>query len=140
MWVRLCHLALVEGEHDASPANLQRNKTMITIDLTSADKALAYLRSLPINEAFSLPGYNEINTEGDAVRAITGNSANDFAKGCNRWEWTAGELVEALAVGATVAVSMEGQEAEVVRLEEGGVYVRFEDGEEGSYSFDEVEF
>lgn len=67
---------------------------MKTIDLTSPAAALAYLRSLPSDQAISLPGANETNTnEGDAVRAITGQSANEWAARYNRWEWTAGELV-----------------------------------------------
>lgn len=69
----------------------------MTIDLTSAQSALAYLRSLPADQSISLPGKGECNTiEGDAVRAITEQSANEWASNHGRWEWTAGELVAAL--------------------------------------------
>ncbi len=68
------------------------------INLTSPAAALAFLRSLPSDQAISLPGRGENETiEGDAVRAITGNSANGWASTQRRWDWTAAELVEEMA-------------------------------------------
>jgi hypothetical protein len=70
---------------------------MNTIDLTSAESALNYLRSLPADQAISLPGFGEVNTtEGDAVRAITEESANGWANAHRKWEWTAADLVATL--------------------------------------------
>jgi hypothetical protein len=71
------------------------------IDLTTADSALNYLRSLPADQSISLPGHyteitTEITTEGDAVRAITEESAHIWANNHRRWEWTAAELVATL--------------------------------------------
>jgi hypothetical protein len=73
------------------------NTTMITIDLTSAESALNYLRSLPADQSISLPGFGEASTtEGDAVRAITEESANGWANAHRQWEWTAVDLVATL--------------------------------------------
>jgi len=69
---------------------------MTTIDLTSAYSAICYLCGLPADQNISLPGAYESTTEGDAVRAITGDSANLWASNRNKWQWTAGELVAAL--------------------------------------------
>jgi hypothetical protein len=69
---------------------------MTTIDLTTAHSAISHLRSLPADQAISLPGAHESTTEGDAVRVITGDSANLWAADRNKWEWIAGELVAAL--------------------------------------------
>jgi hypothetical protein len=70
---------------------------MKTIDLTSAESALNYLRSLPADQMISLPGhYTESNTEGDAVRAITEESAHTWAGNRRQWEWTAADLVATL--------------------------------------------
>lgn len=71
---------------------------MSTIDLTSPAAALAYLRSLPAAEVIALTGQGEESTvAADAVRAIAGISANDWAAREGRWEWTAAELAEAMA-------------------------------------------
>jgi hypothetical protein len=70
---------------------------MKNIDLTSAESAFNYLRGLPANHAISLPGFGEVNTtEGDAVRAITEESANSWANAHRQWEWTAADLVATL--------------------------------------------
>lgn len=70
---------------------------MNTIDLTTPSAALNYLRSLPSDQAISLPGhYTESTTEGDAFRALTGEAPHAWAGNQRRWEWTAGELVVAL--------------------------------------------
>jgi hypothetical protein len=70
---------------------------MNTIDLTSPEAALNYLRSLPAKTELSLPGHLESNTEGDAVRAVTGcDNANNWANSHRRWDWTAEELVAQL--------------------------------------------
>jgi hypothetical protein len=74
---------------------------MITIDLTTPAAALVYLRSLPADQAISLPGHytestTESTTEGDAVRAITEESTHSWAGNRRQWEWTASELVLAL--------------------------------------------
>ena len=66
-------------------------------NLTSAQSALNYLRSLPADQAISLPGhYTESTTEGDAVRTITEESAHTWASNRRQWEWTAADLVTAL--------------------------------------------
>jgi len=70
---------------------------MKTIDLTTPAAALNYLRSLPADQAISLPGhYTESTTEGDAVRSITDESAHTWASNRRQWDWTAAELVDAL--------------------------------------------
>lgn len=80
---------------------------MKTIDLTSAESALNHLRSLPADQAISLPGdYTESTTEGDAVRAITDESAHTWAANRRQWEWTAAELV------ATLEAEIAGREAD----------------------------
>jgi len=67
------------------------------IDLTTAESALNYLRSLPADQAISLPvHYTESTTEGDAVYAITEESAHTWAGNRRQWEWTAADLVAAL--------------------------------------------
>jgi hypothetical protein len=67
------------------------------IDFTTAESALNYLRSLPADQVISLPGhYTESTTEGDAVRAITDESAHIWANNHRRWEWTAADLVATL--------------------------------------------
>jgi hypothetical protein len=70
---------------------------MTTIDLTSPESALNYLRNLPADQMLSLPGhYSESNTEGDAVRAITEESAHTWASNRRQWDWTAADLVATL--------------------------------------------
>lgn len=70
---------------------------MKNIDLTTAESALAYLKTIPADQEIILPGAGERNTtEGDAVAVITGESSNAWASSRNRWEWTAGELIAAL--------------------------------------------
>lgn len=70
---------------------------MNTIDLSTAESALNYLRSLPADQAISLPGhYTESTTEGDAVSTITEESAHTWAGNRRQWEWTAADLVMAL--------------------------------------------
>lgn len=72
-----------------------------TIDLTTPEAALAWLRSLPAALDIELPGHGE-SARGDndvaasAVRAITSQDANSWASDRNRWIWTAGELLAAL--------------------------------------------
>lgn len=71
--------------------------TNMKLDLTTAESALAYLRSLPADQAISLPGhYTESTTEGDAVRAIVGESAHTWAGNRRQWEWSAADLVATL--------------------------------------------
>ena len=65
----------------------------MTIDLTSAESALAYLKSLAPETEISLPGPHESTIEGDAVQAITGLPANQWANSHRRWDWTARELI-----------------------------------------------
>lgn len=67
------------------------------IDPTSPTAALDYLRLLPPNQMLYLPGhYTESSTAGDAVRAITGESAHTWARSRHQWWWSAGELLAAL--------------------------------------------
>lgn len=73
---------------------------MKNIDLTTPAAAFAYLRSLDPSTEIELPGaYDPKPTSpaAEAVRAITDESPNAWATSMNRWEWTAGELIKALA-------------------------------------------
>lgn len=86
---------------------LKQIKLMNAIDLTTASAAINYLRSLPADQSISLPGhYTESTTEGDAVRAITDESAHTWASNRRQWDWTAAELV------ATLEAEIAGREAE----------------------------
>jgi hypothetical protein len=70
------------------------------IDLTTKPAALTYLRSLDPSMEIELPGANEPmpnSPAAAAVAVITDESPNAWATSQNRWEWTAGELVAALA-------------------------------------------
>ena len=72
---------------------------MNKIDLTSKSAAFAYLESLDPSTEIELPGANESkpnSAAADAVAVITEESANSWACNGNRWEWTAGDLLEAL--------------------------------------------
>lgn len=113
------------------------------IDLTTKAAALAYLRGLDLSTEIELPGAYESkpnSAAADAVAVITEESPNSWAARMNRWEWTAGELVSSLLVGRIITVAEEGMEAEIVRLHpDGDFYVRFKDGDEGSYSIHEIE-
>lgn len=113
------------------------------IDLTTKNAALNYLRSLDAATEIELPGAYESkpnSAAADAVAVITDESPNAWATSMNRWEWTAGELAEAVVLGRSVTVTEEGMEAEIVKIHpDGDLYVRFEDGEEGSYSLNEIE-
>lgn len=75
----------------------QPHTTMTTIDLTTPIAAINFLRTLPRDETISLPGKGEANTtEGDAVSAITGLSANEWCNQRKQWTWEPFELVAAL--------------------------------------------
>lgn len=70
----------------------------MTINLSSPESAIAYLRSLPVELQISLPGAGESTTEGDAVHAITGENANEWAWNNGRkWDWKAGDLADYLS-------------------------------------------
>lgn len=70
---------------------------MIKIDLTSPESAFDYLRSLPADQAITLPGFGDASTiVGDAVRAITEEPANGWANAHRKWEWPAADLVATL--------------------------------------------
>ena len=74
--------------------------TKMKIDLTTKTAALNYLRSLAPSTEVELPGAYEPkpnSAAADAVAVITDESPNAWATSMNRWEWTAGELVKALA-------------------------------------------
>lgn len=68
---------------------------MKTIDLTTPTKALNYLKSLPADTAIEIIDGREAvtNPETDAVSAVTGETAYNWALVHRRWHWTAGELV-----------------------------------------------
>ena len=73
---------------------------MKNIDLTTKTAAIEYLRSLDPSTEIELPGAYESKPNSpaaDAVAVITDESPNAWATSMNRWEWTAGELVKALA-------------------------------------------
>jgi len=72
---------------------------MKTIKLNSDFAALDYLRRLPASTKIEIPGAYHSNPFTPAVEAIcviVGESANAWASSKNRWDWTAGELLEAL--------------------------------------------
>ena len=72
---------------------------MKTIKLNSDFAALDYLRRLPASTKIEIPGAYNSNPFTPAVEAIyviVGESANAWASSKNRWDWTAGELLEAL--------------------------------------------
>jgi hypothetical protein len=91
--MRAAGLSLSKSEATNQPDKMN---TQNRIDLTSPAKAIAYLESLPADQAISLPGSGETTTDGDAVRAICGMSANEWANLRGQWEWTAGNLTAAL--------------------------------------------
>lgn len=67
------------------------------IDLTTPESALAYLGSLPPSTVISLPSGGEMTTAAaDAVSAISGIHASEWARGWGKWEWTSAELEAAL--------------------------------------------
>jgi len=68
------------------------------IDLTSADSAFTYLRSLDPSTEIELPGAYEAkhSAAADAVAVITGEPPNAWATSLGRWEWTVGEIIAAL--------------------------------------------
>lgn len=76
----------------------QLHMTMTTIDLTSPEAALDYLRSLNPADEVELPdtGKNESNLWGDVVRAVTESNPKDFVIQYNQWTWTVGELLATL--------------------------------------------
>lgn len=71
---------------------------MKPIDLTSPEKALAYLRSLAANTEIEIIDARSAlpNAETDAVAAIVGESAISWAHNRGRYVWTARALVQAL--------------------------------------------
>jgi hypothetical protein len=72
---------------------------MKTINLNSEFAALDYLRRLPASAKIEIPGAYHSDSFTPAVEAIyviVGESANAWASSKNRWDWTAGELLEAL--------------------------------------------
>jgi hypothetical protein len=72
---------------------------MKTINLNSEFAALDYLRRLPASAKIEIPGAYHSDPFTPAVEAIyviVGESANAWASSKNRWDWTAGELLEAL--------------------------------------------
>lgn len=88
-------LAFLGLPPDTDPNTTTTMNTII--DLTTAQSAFNYLRSLPADQAINLPGhYTENTTEGDAVRAITDQSAHEWAGNRRQWEWTAADLVATL--------------------------------------------
>lgn len=114
---------------------------MNNIDLSTKRDALDYLRSLDPDTSIELPGYDEPSTApSDAVSVIAGESANAWAKSHDQWIWSAGDLAKAVLVGHVVTVSEEEKDAEILQVfPDGDVYLRFEDGEEGSYTLNEIE-
>jgi hypothetical protein len=68
------------------------------IDLTSPEKALSYLRSLPLSQEIEIIDARHAlpNAETDAVAAIVGESARSWAHNRGRYVWTARALVQAL--------------------------------------------
>lgn len=72
---------------------------MKTIKLNSEFAALDYLRRLPASTKIEIPGaYHSLpfSPAVEAIYVIVGESANTWASSKNRWDWTAGELLEAL--------------------------------------------
>lgn len=93
-------VSLTSEREDCASTQPRNTTEMKAIDLTTPEAALTYLRSLPGNTEISLPGAGETKPDpgpGDAVAKITGESANAWSASMNRWEWTAAELVAALA-------------------------------------------
>jgi len=84
---------------------------MKTIKLNSDFAALDYLRRLPASTKIEIPGAYHSNPFTPAVEAIcviVGESANAWASSKNRWDWTAGELLEALANSEEIKDTEEG--------------------------------
>lgn len=82
-----------------SPIPPKPNNMKTHIDLTSPAKAISYLRSLPASTEVEIIDARRTlpNAETDAVAAIVGGSAFEWANSRSRWNWTAAELVAALA-------------------------------------------
>lgn len=70
----------------------------MTINLSSPERAMSYLRSLPAaTEIEIIDACRELpNVATDAIAAIVGSSAYAWANSRGRWMWTAGELVAEL--------------------------------------------
>jgi hypothetical protein len=84
---------------------------MKTINLNSEFAALDYLRRLPSSTKIEIPGAYHSDPFTPAVEAIcviVGESANAWASSKNRWDWTAGELLEALANSDDIEDNEEG--------------------------------
>lgn len=95
--MRCCKKSLEKSEFDIDEIRFRgKMPSMKTIDLTNSAAAIAYLATLPAAQQISLPGAGEATTEGDAVTAVTGLHANEWANSRRRWDWAAGELVAAL--------------------------------------------
>lgn len=76
---------------------------MNAIDLTTPEKALAYLKSLPPDSVIEIQDGRSALTsaETDAVSAALGQTAYNWANDRLRWEWTAGDLVAAIEADTT---------------------------------------
>jgi hypothetical protein len=77
---------------------------MKTIKLNSEFAALDYLRRLPASAKIEIPGAchsDPFTPAVEAIYVIVGESANAWASSKNRWDWTAGELLEALELSNT---------------------------------------
>jgi hypothetical protein len=77
---------------------------MKTIKLNSEFAALDYLRRLPASAKIEIPGAchsDPFTPAVEAIYVIVGESANTWASSKNRWDWTAGELLEALELSNT---------------------------------------
>jgi hypothetical protein len=75
---------------------------MKTIDLTTKESALAYLRSLRGDEEIVLPGAYAGTPKTpacDALEVIVGMPCNDFGVCHKRWTWTVSELLDATGHG-----------------------------------------
>ena len=84
---------------------------MKTINLNSEFAALDYLRRLPASTKIEITGAYHSDPFTPAVEAIcviVGESANAWASSKNRWDWTAGELLEALANSDDIEDNEEG--------------------------------
>jgi plasmid maintenance system antidote protein VapI len=71
---------------------------MKNIDSSSPESALDYLRSLPARKEIEIINGRVAltNAATDAVSVIAGQSAYEWATLHNRWDWTAGELIDAM--------------------------------------------
>lgn len=77
---------------------------MKIIKLDSGFAALDYLRRLPPSTKVEIPGANHslpFSPAVEAISVIAGESAHAWASSKNRWDWTAGELFEALELSTS---------------------------------------